>query len=66
MEGLLDQTLDQTHGVRTAGERVALQLLRAAEQLIRSDPLLDADLAGFSALVVELCDLVRDADRGGC
>ena len=62
---LLDQTLDQILGVASAGEHSALQLLRAADQLTRSKALLDADWPGVSTLVVELCDLVREADRGG-
>jgi hypothetical protein len=38
-----------------------LQLLIAAEELTRSLPLHRPDLAGGSQLVVDLCDLVREA-----
>ena len=43
VEDLLDQTFDRILGVGTAGEHSVLQKLRAAEQLTRSDALLDTD-----------------------
>ena len=60
----LDQALE-TARRRPAAEHSALQLLRAAEQVTRSDVLQHADLPGLSPLVVELCDLIREASSGG-
>ena len=46
-------------GAPPAQDDVA-QLLRAAEELTRSIPVLD-QTAGISPLVVAICDLVREA-----
>ena len=64
VDALLDQALE-TAGRGPAAEHSALQLLRAAEQVTRSDVLQRADLPGLSALVVELYDLIREASSGG-
>lgn len=42
-------------------EQDALQLLTSAEELTRSLPLHRPDLVGVSDLVVDLCDLIREA-----
>ena len=47
-------------------QQSAAQLLRAAEQLTGSSSLHDAGLPGLSALVVELCGLIREAGNAGC
>ena len=49
-----------------AGDLGALQLLTFAEELTRALPLHRPDLAGASQLVVELCDLIREARQLGC
>jgi hypothetical protein len=67
VEDLLDETLDQTLGrLGPDGEHDGLQLLRAAEQITRSEALQHADWPGLSPLVVELCDLIREASSLGC
>lgn len=43
------------------GERTPLQLLIEAEELTRPLPLHQADLVHGSQLVVDLCDLIREA-----
>ena len=62
-DGLLDQTLE-TAGWGPASEHSALQLLRAAEQITRSEAMLHADWPGLSSLVITLCHLVREASSG--
>lgn len=64
VDELLDQTLE-TAGLAPSSEHAALELLRAAEQLTRSDALQHADWPGLSPLVVELCDLIREASSVG-
>ena len=64
VDALLDRGLD-TGGRGPAAEHSALQLLRAAEQITRSDVLQLADLPGLSPLVAELCDLIREASSVG-
>ncbi|HEX6686046.1 MAG TPA: hypothetical protein VF062_24930 [Candidatus Limnocylindrales bacterium] len=44
----------------------ALELLTAAEELTRPLPMHRADLAGVCDLVVDLCDLIREARSLGC
>lgn len=61
---LLDQTLESV-GREPASEHSALKLLRAAEQITRSEVLQHADWPGLSPLVVELCDLIREASSVG-
>jgi hypothetical protein len=43
-----------------------LQLLTSAEELTRALPLHRPDLIGASRLVVDLCDLIREARHLGC
>ena len=43
----------------------ALQLLTSAEELTRELPLHRSDLVGASQLVVDLCDLIREARHLG-
>jgi hypothetical protein len=43
-----------------------LQLLTSAEELTRALPLHRPDLVGASQLVVDLCDLIREARHLGC
>ena len=64
VDELLDQTFE-TAVLAPAPEHSALQLLRAAEQITRSETLQRADWPGLSPLVVELCDLIREASSGG-
>jgi hypothetical protein len=67
VEDFLDQTLDRTLGrLEPDGEHRGLQLLRVAEQITRSEALPHADWPGLSPLVVELCDLIREASSVGC
>ena len=46
-------------------ERTPLQLLTEAEELTRPLPLHQPDLIHGSQLVVDLCDLIREARRNG-
>ena len=67
VEDLLDQTLARTlPRLEPDVEHSGLQLLRAAEQITRSEALQHADWPGLSALVVELCDLIKEASSLGC
>jgi hypothetical protein len=43
-----------------------LQLLTSAQELTRGLPLHRPDLVGASQLVVDLCDLIREARHLGC
>lgn len=65
VEDLLDPTFE-TVDRRPQDRRSALPLLRAAEQVTRSDALQFADWPGLSTLVVALCDLISEASSGGC
>jgi hypothetical protein len=47
-------------------DRTALQLLTEAEELSRPLPLARADLVHGSQLVVDLCDLIREAQNLDC
>ena len=47
-------------------EQSALQLLTAAEELTRPLPAHRPDLVNSSQLVVDLCDLIREARDLGC
>jgi hypothetical protein len=47
-------------------EHGTLQLLTSAEELTRTLPLHRPDLVGASQLVVDLCDLIREARHLGC
>ena len=64
VDELLDQTFE-TAVLAPAPEHSALQLLRAAEQITRSDALQHADWPGLSPFVVELCDLIKEASSVG-
>ena len=48
------------------GGQTALQLLTAAEELTRPLPAHRPDLVNSSELVVDLCDLIREARDLGC
>lgn len=64
VDHLLTQSLEAA-GRGPAAEHSALQLLRAAEQITCSGVLQHVDLPGLSPLVVELCDLIREASSVG-
>ena len=64
VDDLLDQTLE-TAGRGPNSEHSVLQMLCAAERITRSDALQGSDWPGLSALVVELCDLIREASSVG-
>lgn len=53
---------DQNH----TGPQSALQLLTAAHELTRPLPVHRADLVNTSQLVIDLCDLIREARDLGC
>lgn len=52
--------------VEELDRRGALELLTSAEELTRPLPMHVADLVGVSDLVVDLCDLIREARSLGC
>ncbi len=65
-EDLHPQVLDETLGRDLDdAEPNPLHLLRAAEKITRAESLHHAELPGFSQLVADLCDLIREARSVG-
>lgn len=60
-----DYKLRDADALRDLEERSPLQLLTEAEELTRPLPLHEPDLVHRSQLVVDLCDLIREARRLG-
>lgn len=65
-EDLSDLEMDLEYEVDAVDVRTAAQLLTAVEELSRPLPLWRADLVHGSQLVVDVCDLLREAQHLDC